>query len=328
MAKELFVAWDPEPETLAVVKRANRLVDEYRRQGFTLTLRQIYYQFVSKNLFPADRRWTLTGNNKWERDPQGTPNATPNYKWLAEIINRGRLAGLIDWAAFEDRLRNVERPAVWDSPTEILEAVAAQYQRNPWDDQKYRPEVWIEKDALGGVIEPVCKRWRVPFLACRGYMSQSEQYAAGKRFAGYIDDGRIPIVLHLGDHDPSGLNMTDDNRGRLAMFAESDVEIRRLALNMDQVRQFNPPPNPAKETDSRFASYSEQFGDESWELDALEPRTINDIIEHELRGLIDMDAWGEVMAKEKTDLRALSEIADDWEAVCDFLGVEKEPGDD
>lgn len=308
MAREQFIEKNFKPDTLATIEQANTIIAEYRAQGFTLTLRQLYYQFVARDLLR---------------------NLQTEYKRLGGILNDARLAGLIDWNAIEDRTRNVQRPALWSDPAEILEAVGEQYKRNPWDTQNARPEVWIEKEALAGVIEPVCTRWRVPRLSCRGYMSQSEQYAAGKRFETYKGFGLTPVVLHLGDHDPSGLNMTEDNQDRLAMFARHGVEVRRLALNMDQVEQYNPPPNPAKETDSRFATYRERFGDECWELDALDPRTIDELIDRELRGLINKAAWDEVMAEEKIERDLLAKVSKRWEDVAAFLtdGDEDEDGE-
>jgi hypothetical protein len=138
-----------------------------------------------------------------------------------------------------------------------------------WDGQTFRPEVWIEKDAFLGVIEGVCREYRLPYFACRGNNSESEQYKAGKRFELDLANCLIPIVLHPGDHDPNGLDMTRDNRDRLAMFARRGVEARRLALNMDQVERYRPPPNFAKETDTRYPAYVKDFGERCWELDAL-----------------------------------------------------------
>jgi hypothetical protein len=119
------------------------------------------------------------------------------------------------------------------------------------------------------VIEDVCTEFRVPYFAHRGNNSQTLQYEAGKRFAEFFDHGLIPVVLHLADHDPKGIDMTRDNRERLALYARDEVEVRRIALNMDQVRQHAPPPNFAKETDTLFGAYVERFGtEECWELDA------------------------------------------------------------
>lgn len=298
MAKEIFIERRFSKSSVAIINQANTIIANYQAQGFTLTLRQLYYQFVARDLIP---------------------NKQTEYKHLGSIINDARLAGLIDWAAIEDRTRNVRTIPSWDGPESIISAVVNQYKEDLWKGQPYRPEVWIEKDALVGVIEPVCTRYRVPHFACRGYSSQSEQYNAGKRFARYKKNGQVPVVLHLGDHDPSGIDMTRDNADRLSMFARLGVSVRRLALNMDQVDQYNPPPNPAKETDSRAADYIERFGESSWELDALDPPVIDALIAGELESMINQARWD--TAKDREDIRRnlLNKVSLNWPDIEDFL---------
>ena len=187
----------------------------------------------------------------------------------------------------------------------------------------YRPEVWIEKDALIGVIEGVCTEYRVPFFACRGNNSESEQYRAGKRFADHLENGLTPIVLYLGDHDPNGIDMTRDNRDRLAMFARQDVEVRRLALNMDQVKRYRLPPNFAKEKDTRYAAYVHRFGTtECWELDALDPTVIAELIRTAVKDLIDAAAWRAAEAQALANRALLNTASKNWTKVENFLGGE------
>jgi hypothetical protein len=131
-----------------------------------------------------------------------------------------------------------------------------------------------------------------------------------------------PVVLHLGDHDPSGLDMTRDNLDRLEMFARRGVEVRRLALNMDQVDRWRPPPNPAKETDTRFAAYAEQFGKECWELDALDPTVIADLIRGEVEGMLDVGAWNSALAEETANRASLEAASEKWALVEKFLGAD------
>ncbi len=298
MAAEIFVPRNFSDGSLTLIDAANSIIDEYRAEGFTLTLRQLYYQFVSRDLIA---------------------NKQTEYKRLGSIVNDARLAGLIDWDMIEDRTRNVRRSPSWSDPAEIVAAIAQQYQEDLWADQEFRVEVWIEKDALLGVIEPVCERWRLPYFACRGYSSQSEQYRAGKRFAEWRDNGQVPVVLHLGDHDPSGIDMTRDNTDRLAMFAEGDVDVRRLALNMDQVKRYRPPPNPAKESDGRSGPYIKKFGPSSWELDALDPKVIDRIIENEIKTVVDMATWSRAKLQEVERRETLSQASDNWAKVERFL---------
>ncbi|ALG75175.1 hypothetical protein VY88_27115 [Azospirillum thiophilum] len=305
MPREAFVQKRFSAKNEEVILQANDIIADYQRQGFTLTLRQLYYQFVARALIP---------------------NTMQSYKRLGQIVNDGRMAGLIDWEAIEDRTRNLQRVSTWTDPESIIDACASQFRVDRWADQPAHVEVWIEKEALVGVIEPVCTDFYVPFFACRGYTSQSEQWRAGRRLRQKHRDGKRVVVLHLGDHDPSGLDMTRDNGDRLGLFAgDADmIEIRRLALNMDQVRRYRPPPNPAKEADSRFADYIKRHGDQSWELDALDPTVIDKLIRDQIDGLIDGDAWEAAIAREDEYRAQLERTADRWGDVRDFLYPEGE----
>lgn len=127
MATEQFITKRFTTASQQTIKQANAILAEYEAQGLVLTLRQVYYQFVARGLL----------ENKQE-----------NYKRLGSILNDARLAGLVDWSMMEDRTRNVRTITTWDSPADIIAAVANQYKENLWGTQKWRPEVWIEKDAL------------------------------------------------------------------------------------------------------------------------------------------------------------------------------------
>lgn len=177
---------------------------------------------------------------------------------------------------------------------------------------------WIEKEALAGVFERVCDELDLPFFACRGYTSQSEMWAAGQRLKGYKKKNQTPIILHFGDHDPSGIDMTRDITDRLKLFM-GGVRLERLALNMAQIHQHNPPPNPAKMSDSRAEGYVATFGDESWELDALEPQILAGLVRDFVLGVRDEAAW-EASLEEERDARAqLEHVADNWGDITDSL---------
>jgi hypothetical protein len=295
--RETFIEKRFSAATLATIERANIILDEYERQGLVLTLRQVYYQFVSRGLMP---------------------NKQTEYKRLGSILSDGRLAGLIDWDMMEDRTRRLNTINAWGSPADVISASADQYQEDLWKDQPWRPEVWIEKDALVGVLEKPCEELRVPYFACRGYSSQSAQYAAGQRFRRYRAKGQTPIVFHLGDHDPSGIDMTRDNADRLGMFSRlgaQGVEVERLALNMDQVTQYNPPPNPAKDTDSRAVDYIAKYGTESWELDALEPTVIVNLIRDAVTPLIRQKNWKAAVKAEERGRNNLQRVSNNWDDI-------------
>lgn len=298
MAREIFVDKRFQQASVDIIDKANVILEEYERQGLVLTLRQLYYQFVARGLLP---------------------NKQTEYKRLGSIISDARLAGLIDWTMMEDRTRHLRKMSEWSNPAQIIEAVASQYREDLWRTQKWRPEVWIEKDALVGVIEGVCNELRIPYFACRGYSSQSAQYEAGLRFRSYKKDGQDPVVFHFGDHDPSGIDMSRDNTDRLSMFTGSKVRVVRLALTQAQIAQYNPPPNPAKETDSRAAEYMALYGNQSWELDALEPSVIGQLIRNAAGSIRDGIAWKKAKKKEDTNKADLAAVSDQWDVVRQFV---------
>ena len=304
---ERFIDKNFNAKTEAVIDAANAIIAEYQAQGFSLTLRQLYYQFVARDILP---------------------NTLQSYKRLGNIVSDARLAGLIDWNAIEDRTRNRQSVSHWRSPASIIELCAQQYRIDKWDDQEHRVEVWIEKEALIGVIERVCRQYDVAWFACRGYVSQSEQYAAGKRFQAYAADGQRPVILHLGDHDPSGIDMTRDNQQRLWTFSYQDVEVRRIALNMDQVDEYGPPPNPAKLTDSRAEGYISRFGYDSWELDALDPKVIEELIQDQLLDLLDMDKFNDSRDIEAGERATLEDLSVNYDRVIKYLEGDDDEIDD
>ena len=258
-------------------------------------------------------------------------NTLRSYKRLGGILNNARLAGEVDWDAITDRTRNLQSNGHWDSPAEIVAACSRQFQIDKWADQDMRPEVWIEKDALIGVIEDVCSRNDVAYFSCRGYTSQSELWRAGRRLLGYASRGQRPVIIHLGDHDPSGVDMTRDIADRATMFAEQGIEVIRIALNMDQVQQYGPPPNPAKITDSRAKGYIAEYGDKSWELDALEPSVLDSLIEKTITGMRDANAWNAALQREADMRGKIRAVAQDWESITKDLEIpdeEEEEEDD
>lgn len=301
--------------SLVVIGQANEILEEYASKGFDLTLRQLYYQFVARDTFPDDRKWRWTGT-RWVRDPNGTKNADPNYKWLGGIVDNGRLAGLIDWDHIEDRTRNLKGRSAWTDPSEMIEDAFRGYHRDRWNGQRYRLELWVEKEALVGIFASICRRWDIDFFACRGYVSQSEMYRAAMRMKSYA--GQELVILHFGDHDPSGIDMTRDIIDRMRMFG-AKVRIERKALNMDQVEEHNPPPNPAKVTDSRFQSYVERYGDESWELDALNPETLAELVEGAVNQYRDEDVWRETVEKEIEQRSWLKVARDQWDDLVEHM---------
>lgn len=337
-----YEAWRPSASALATVEQATIILGEYRRQGLQVTLRQLYYQFVARGLIPNEQR---------------------QYKRLGELIGKARMAGLIDWSAIEDRTRNLSGGDHhnWE-PQDLVRAYSRSYHAARWTGQPVAVEVWVEKEALAGVVEQAVEPWLVPYFSCRGYVSQSELHVAARRLFEHIRDGRRVLVLHLGDHDPSGMDMTRDMTDRLQRFIATDwwidemgedpddvpelwmaedaieehltddepasiedlglspylgFELRRIALNSDQVRQYNPPPNPVKLTDSRSTGYIDRFGRQSWELDALDPATLSALIRSHIEPVVNMELWDAQGELEDSVRRQFAVVADHWREILD-----------
>lgn len=305
--KETFIEHKFSKVTRERIALANSILEDLAAQGYRISLRQLYYQLVSKGAIP---------------------NSQKEYKKLGDTLNKARLAGLVDWSSIEDRGRSIRG---WNggylSPADYIGGLENGYFRDWWVGQENYVEVWIEKDALVNVVERPCDRHRVRYFSCRGYSSASEQYQAGKRFLREEAAGRTCHILHLGDHDPSGIDMTRDNREKVHMFSGVPVNVHRIALNMDQVEELNPPPNPAKMTDSRVGDYIRMHGRQSWELDALPPSYIDNLIDTELRNLIDaeaMQARQMIESEETAELDAIfSAIANHYDdaraALANFM---------
>lgn len=289
-------------DTLAIIQKANTICRTFRADGYDLTLRQLYYQFISEDFFP---------------------NSEKSYNKLGRIVSDARLAGMLDWDYVTDRGREAHGTgwlgAVPPEQADIIRRARYSFALDLWEGQERRVEVWVEKQALEQVVARAANQTRTGYFACKGYVSQSEMWAAGRRLRKAYDAGYEPLILHLGDHDPSGIDMTRDIEERLSMFAEFPVDVRRIALTMDQIDEYAPPPNPAKMTDSRFADYADRYGDESWELDALKPDVLVSLISDHIMGVLDVDMFNERVDMELEGQQQIADIADRWDDVVEFL---------
>jgi len=291
MGKEKFVDHKFNNASLKLLEVANDILNEYRGMGYRLSLRQLYYQLVARDYIE---------------------NSVKSYKRIGNLVSDARLAGLLDWGMIEDRNRETVIPTAWESPAQIVRAAAEQFRIDRWEGQPCYIEVMVEKDALSGILEPVCRDLHVRFTANKGYSSSSAMYEAGKRIHLAALNFDEVHLFYLGDHDPSGIDMTRDIVDRLSLFTGNRIgkgDVHRLALNWDQVEQWQPPANPAKETDSRYEMYVHEFGASSWELDAVEPRILGELVREGIEQLINDDVWDEVSEKEKKMQRELMQFA-------------------
>jgi hypothetical protein len=291
MSKVCFIPKEFRRSSLELIHFMNDLIGSYQRQGYVLTVRQLYYQLVARDVISNDLN---------------------SYKRVAAMINDAKLAGLIDWDAIEDRTRDFIVRSSWHSVSSILDACVSSFHMNMWQDQSNQVYVIVEKEALVGVLERTCKEYDVPLLAARGYPSSSVLYDFAKNHITRKPHWKSHTIIHLGDHDPSGLDMTRDLSERINLLAGGShhIAIERIALNFDQIEELKPPKNPAKDSDSRFDAYRKKFGTSSWELDALSPEFLNNLVSSKIEEFIDYDEW-EVRKEEiSTRKSQLQEISD------------------
>lgn len=296
MPKIAYKSVNFRAESLRLIELINGVIEEYTDQGYDLTLRQVYYQLVARGFIPNNER---------------------SYKNVGNLINDARLAGLIDWYAIQDRTRKIRRNSHWSSPQDIMGSVVYSYAIDTRLTQPIYTEVWVEKDALIGIVQDIASKLDVPCFSCRGYVSASEMWGAAQRFITQEHKERR-VILHLGDHDPSGKDMSRDIAERLELFG-ADVEVQRIALNYDQIEEFSPPPNPTKLTDSRAVGYIEQFGYSCWELDALEPRILTNLISTEVEALTDMDELVRQQKIQSNQKQDLVLVRDYWDEAVSHL---------
>lgn len=289
--KEVFIETKFTDRVLTVINQANSIIDEYTVMGFDLSVRQLFYQFVSRNIFV---------------------NTPENYMSLADVVRKAREAGLIDWDTIKDRGRVTNTVPTAGSLRYYLQSLNKSFRLDKWKEQQVYIECMCEKQALEGVLLPVCERWEVPFTSNKGYSSASSLYERAKYIQSKRDvEGKKVCVLVLGDHDPSGLDMTRDIEERLTLFSDGPVDVQRLALNFDQVQRLNPPENPVKMKDSRSDDYVSKYGMSSWELDALNPATLASVVEHAIKQRLDLKLWDQMVEEETRQKDNLQDIIDD-----------------
>ena len=314
MSREEFIPKTFNAKHQGLIDIADSIMRQYGAQGYDLSLRQLYYQFVAHH---------------------GFRNTVQNYKLLGGVISDARLAGELDWDSLVDRGRETLQNPHWEDPATFLEQCAPQFRIDLWKDQTYHVEVMVEKQALEGVLVPVCRRLDVAFTANKGYSSSSSLHEIGARLNDAISDNKKVVVIYLGDHDPSGIDMTRDVLDRLRLFSsvscwssdtraiewldefdpgyfdegDEPFQVDRIALNMPQIEEYNPPPNPAKESDSRAVGYIQRFGSESWELDALDPEVLATLVDTKIRSYMDSSKWEVQFARMLEGREVLGEMA-------------------
>jgi hypothetical protein len=272
-----------------IVSLANHVHDEYKAMKLKLTLRQLFYQFVR-------RGWT--------------PNNDKVYKKIGNALTKARYEGAYPLDGLMDRGRTVHHGDFtinWDNVDDALDVAGDELKNFPeyfmkrarWYGQECHVSVWVEKEALAGVFEDVCQDLGVAFFACKGYPSVSalwswleQAYKLGGE-EGYMG---ARTILYFGDHDPDGWEIPRSAERNLYKMMRANglrfpIDVERVALNMDQIEELNPPPFEAKKTSSRYKKYFKEHNtDDAWELDALDPDALQRLIRENVEEYFDEDA--------------------------------------
>jgi len=306
--KKLYEGYVWEERKENVVKWIHEVVNDfYHGQGYTLTLRQLYYQLVGKALIP---------------------NHLNVYKKIGTIKDDMCYSGVLDWAAFEDRGRKLYTPWWESSVLQSIKDAKKTYRVARQEGQKIHIEIWTEKEAISGILKPICSKYGISLMVNKGYSGSSAMYQSYARFASRLKSWREnkqkTIVLYFGDHDPSGLDMLRDIQERIDFMLENGSRLDpayepdffrlfHMGLTKKQIEELNPPPNFAKLTDTRAKKYIAEHGTDSWEVDALKPAEIVAIVEEWVAKTVDLVQYEVMMQKEADDLENFQEIIDSLE---------------
>ncbi len=262
------------------ILKINEILEQFDKDGFILTLRQLYYQLVSINYIE---------------------NKKTQYSNLSYLVAKARMAGLIDWKFIEDRIRRPLRDYSVDNISQAIEDTIQQYNLRKMNFQPNYLEVWCEKDALSQILSKITNKYGIFLLINRGYTSASAMYKAAIRIP------NNSTILYCGDHDASGLDMVRDIRNRFEDF-NKQISIVNFALTIGQVRKYKLPQNFAKTTDPRSKDYINKFGSSSWELDALHPKVLTELCENAIFKIIDKSIFDKAVLQEQADKTTIREM--------------------
>lgn len=228
-----------------------------------------------------------------------------NVDRVGHILVYGREHNEVDWSDIVDESRAADRPAQWDNLAEFGESIVHWYRLDRWASQDTTVQVWSEKATVGGIIRPITRAYGVSFMAVHGFGSATVVYDTAMAS---LEDRREVVILYVGDHDPSGMHMSEvDLPARLARYG-GKITIRRIALTTDDLPGL--PSFAAKEKDPRFKWYRSQYGEKAWELDALDPGILRARVEAAILDYIDPAAWERAQVVEEAQMASVRQVAD------------------
>jgi hypothetical protein len=268
-----------------------RVMYEIAKATQPITGRGIGYKLFARGLIPS----------------MGKTSMQKVYRLL--VIAREK--GIIPWHWIVDETRGLERLTTWRDPAEYAEQAPFNYRRDWWDEQPHRVEIWSEKGTVRGLLNPVFEEYAVGFRVMHGFTSSTEAHDIA-----WTDDSCDLIAIYVGDYDPSGLCMSErDLPARLVKYEGQHVKLRRIALTREQAEGRNLLSFPVsdKRKDPRYNWFVANYGQQCWELDAMDPNDLRNLVETEIKSLIDEEVWQRSKARSEAEQQSLELVLQQWQ---------------
>jgi hypothetical protein len=260
-----FAPWNPRQATMEIIGQVQEVLDEYRAQ-LPLTNRQIFYRLVGS---------------------RGYPKTEQAYARLCEYLNRARRASLISFSAIRDDGTQSDGFAGWDSPGQwwrSMRRYAEGYEHDLTEGQEFHIEVWVEAGGMVPQVAAVAQDYGIVTYSAGGFNGLTDKYETARRLS---RQDRPCVILHCGDHDPSGLSIIDalaeDVVAMCHGLSKHDVRFERVLVTAEQIEQYGLPTAPQKGTDNRG-----EWMDETVQAEALPPDTLAAEVRRSIEELTDL----------------------------------------
>lgn len=244
-----------------------------------MTVRQVFYQMTSRGYMPKIEK---------------------SYRTVSRLLSEMRLSRVIPFGFISDNTRWMRKPKTFDSVEDMLRINKDAYRRSLWTQQPVYVEVWIEKEALAGVLVDVTSEWDVPLMVTRGYASLSYLYEAAQI---YETMDKPVYIYYLGDYDPSGVDINRSVEKRMREFApNADIHFERIAVTPEQIERWYLPTRPTKASDTRSHNFD---SDTSVELDAIEPSMLKNLVAGSIVEHLDSEEYARLNQIEQLERQSL-----------------------
>ena len=275
-----------QKKSIQLLEQVKEIIESY---DFALTLRQIYYQLVAKQIIPNQQKY---------------------YMKLSRLCVIGRDEGILPEDAFADRLRQVDKPSSYLDLADFMATVKAAYRKDKWQNQSSYLEIWTEKDALRSVLTEITYPYDVNLMVVRGQVSRTAIYESYERYSKKIEEGNDCYLYYAGDFDPSGLSIYNSLEERIRNYgiAGKYITFERIALTPEQIEDYDLPCDPGKQTDPNYKRFVSEYGDNVVELDSLPPEVLRETVKDCIEQHIDYDFFVQAQETEFKERARLQEF--------------------